>query len=195
VKPKYFATSKAFRAWLSKNHKTSSELLVGFYKKSSPKPSITWRESVDEALCFGWIDGIGRRIDDERYAIRFTPRRPRSNWSAVNIRRVKELSEKGLMSPAGLAAFAARDEKRSAIYSYEARHNAVLDPEYERTFRANSKAWTFFSGRAPSYRRAAVHWVMSAKKTETQRRRLEALIEASAIRTTPPALTPIGKKG
>jgi uncharacterized protein YdeI (YjbR/CyaY-like superfamily) len=194
VKPKYFATPKEFRAWLYRNHKKSDELLVGFYKASSAKPSITWRQSVDEALCFGWIDSIGRRIDDERYTIRFTPRRPRSNWSAVNIKRVKELSQEGLVAPAGLAAFEARDETRSAIYSYEARRAAKLDPSYERKFKAKKKAWSFFAAKAPSWQRAAIHWVMSAKKAETRERRLATLIDASAKGRMPPALTPPRKK-
>jgi uncharacterized protein YdeI (YjbR/CyaY-like superfamily) len=158
MRPTFFATQSEFRAWLEENHDTSRELWVGFYKKSSGKPSITWPESVDEALCFGWIDGVRRSIDDERYTNRFTPRKPRSTWSAVNIKRAKELVELGRMRPAGLEAFEARTDDRSAIYSYEQRHKATLDDDFERQFRANEQAWESFLARPPSYRKAAVYW-------------------------------------
>ena len=177
--PTFFKTPAAFRTWLEKHHQKATELLVGFYKKDSGKPSITWPESVDQALCFGWIDGVRRRIDDVSYSIRFTPRKQSSNWSAINIARVAELTKLGLMQPAGLAAFERRSEEKSRIYSYE---NAVrtLDPAAEKTFRANRKAWKYFNEQAPSYRRVAVYWVLSAKREETRARRLTTLIEDSA---------------
>jgi uncharacterized protein YdeI (YjbR/CyaY-like superfamily) len=176
VEPTFFATPAEFRAWFEANHADTPELLVGYYKKGTGRPSITWPESVDEALCFGWIDGIRRRIDDESYSIRFTPRRPRSIWSAVNIRRAGELIEAGRMTPAGLAAFEARDDDRSAIYSYEQRFTAELDPEQEARLRADPEVWERFQSRSPSWRRAAIYWVTSAKKAETRERRLAKLI-------------------
>jgi len=179
MEPTFFPTPAAFRKWLETNHASATELLVGFYKRGSGKPSITWPESVDQALCFGWIDGVRRRIDDVRYSIRFTPRKQISNWSAINIARVAELTKLGLMRPAGLRAFEQRREDKSAIYSYE---NAVrtLDPSDEKTFRANRKAWQFFNAQAPSYRRVCIYWVTSAKKEETRARRLATLINDSA---------------
>lgn len=180
MRPKYFATPATFRAWLEANHASSTELLVGFYKKGSGKPSITWPESVDEALCFGWIDGVRRTVDGERYTIRFTPRKARSTWSAVNIKRVAELTKLGRMLPAGLEAFARRETARSQIYAYEQRSEAALDEAAEREFRANEKAWTFFEARPPWYRRTAIYWVMTAKKEETRRTRLATLIDDSA---------------
>ncbi len=179
MEPHFFASPAAFRAWLKKHHASATELLVGFYKKDSGKSSITWPESVDQALCFGWIDGVRRRIDDVSYSIRFTPRKPVSNWSAINIARVAELTKLGLMQPAGLRAFEKRREDKSAIYSYE---NAVrtLDPADEKRFRANRKAWQFFNAQAPSYRRVCIYWVTSAKKEETRARRLATLIDDSA---------------
>jgi len=179
MKPTFFPTPAAFRRWLEKNHEKATELLVGFYKRDSGKPSITWPESVDQALCFGWIDGVRRRIDDVSYSIRFTPRRRGSIWSAINIRRATALTEEGLMSPAGLRAFEARDEKKSAIYSYENRPR-TLPPEAEKAFRANKKAWEYFNAQPPWYRRVATHWVVSAKKEETRARRLATLIADSA---------------
>jgi uncharacterized protein YdeI (YjbR/CyaY-like superfamily) len=179
MKPTFFATPADFRRWLARNHGKADELVVGFWKKDSGKPSITWPESVDEALCFGWIDGIRRRIDDECYSIRFTPRRRGSIWSVVNIRRATALSEEGRMQPAGLRAFEARDEKKSAIYAYENRPRE-FDPESEKRFRANRKAWEFFNAQPPSYRRVAIYFVMEAKKEETRVRRLTLLIDDSA---------------
>jgi uncharacterized protein YdeI (YjbR/CyaY-like superfamily) len=179
VKPAFFKTPADFRRWLERHHDSARELLVGFYKVGSGRPSITWPQSVDQALCFGWIDGVRRRIDDESYTIRFTPRKPRSIWSAVNIRRATELKEQGLMQPAGLRAFEQRSPQRSAIYSYE-KAPAELPAEAEAAFRKRKAAWAFFSAQAPSYRRVAVHWVTTAKKEETRARRLEKLIEASA---------------
>jgi len=179
MEPTFFPTPAAFRKWLETNHASAAELLVGFYKRDSGKPSITWPESVDQALCFGWIDGVRRRIDDVSYSIRFTPRKQISNWSAINIARVAELTKLGLMRPAGVRAFEQRREDKSAIYSYE---NAVrtFDPADEKTFRANRKAWQFFNAQAPSYRRVCIYWVTSAKKEETRARRLATLINDSA---------------
>ena len=192
MEARFFATPQAFRAWLEAHHTDAGELLVGYYKKGTGRPSITWPESVDEALCFGWIDGIRRRIDDESYSIRFTPRRARSIWSAVNIRRAGELIAEGRMTPAGLAAFEARDEERSATYSYEQRHKAELSPEQEARLRADPAVWEWFQARPPSWRRAAVYWITSAKKPETRERRLATLIEDAAGGRTPKALTPPG---
>ena len=175
----FFPTPSDFRAWLERHHAAETELLVGYYKKGSGKPSITWPESVDEALCFGWIDGIRRRIDDESYSIRFTPRKPTSNWSSVNIERVAELRKEGRMHPAGLAAFERRSEARSGIYSYEQRKAAALDPDQEAEFRRDAEAWSFFEAQPPGYRRTAIHWVVSAKREETRRKRLAQLIEDS----------------
>ena len=179
MKPAFFATAAEFRRWLERHHDSASELLVGFYKVGSGKPSMTWPASVDQALCFGWIDGVRRRIDDESYTIRFTPRKPRSIWSAINIRRAGELIELGLMQPGGLRAFEQRSPERSAIYSYE-KAPAELPAEAEAAFRKRKAAWAFFNAQPPSYRRVAVHWVTTAKKAETRARRLEKLIESSA---------------
>jgi uncharacterized protein YdeI (YjbR/CyaY-like superfamily) len=179
MNPTFFATPGAFRKWLEKHHERETELLVGFWKKDSGKPSITWPESVDEALCFGWIDGVRRRIDDESYSIRFTPRRKGSTWSAVNIRRATELKQFGRMHPAGLREFEARSDKKSGIYSYE-NATRTLEPEMEKPFRANKKAWTYFNEQPPWYRRVAIYWVTTAKKEETRARRLETLIRDSA---------------
>lgn len=178
AKPRFFATPADWRAWLAEHHATESELLVGFYKVDSGKASITWKESVDEALSFGWIDGVRKRLDDESYTIRFTPRKARSIWSAINIRRAQELIEEGRMAPAGLAAFEARDESRMNRYSFE---NAPqeLSPEFEKRFRAKKKAWAFFEAQPPGYRRVAIWLVVSAKKEETRERRLATLIDYS----------------
>jgi uncharacterized protein YdeI (YjbR/CyaY-like superfamily) len=162
------------------NHAAADELLVGFHKKATGRPSLTWPESVDEALSFGWIDGVRRRIDDASYAIRFTPRRKGSTWSAINIRRVAVLAEAGRMHPAGLAAFAKRSGKKSAVYSYEQRYEARLEAPHAKRFRARRAAWAFFAAQPPSYRQIAIYWVVSAKKDETRRARLDRLIEASA---------------
>ena len=180
MQPRFFATPAEFRAWLEEHHADATELLVGFYKKGSGRPSITWPESVDEALCFGWIDGVRRKIDDERYTIRFSPRQKRSTWSAYNIKRAKELIAEGRMTPAGLAAFEARTDERSAIYSYEQRRNAQLEPDEQARLEADPAAWEWFQAQPPSYRRPAIHWVTSAKRPETRERRLAALIADSA---------------
>ena len=191
MKPRFFASPQDFRAWLEEHHDTAAELWVGFHRKGSGRPSITWPEAVDEALCFGWIDGVRKRIDETRYTNRFSPRRRGSNWSAVNVKRAEELVDRGLMRPAGLEAFRARKADRSGVYSYEQRKAAALDPPDERRFRTNRKAWTFFQSSPPSYRQAAVWWVISAKREETRQRRLARLIEDSAHgRTVPPFTRP-----
>ena len=181
AKPTFFATAAQFRAWLERHHDITPELLVGFHKKGSGKPSITWPESVDEALCFGWIDGIRRTIDDDSYSIRFTPRRPRSIWSIVNINRVAELTKLGRMHPAGLKAFEARVAKRSGIYSYEQRRDEPLfDEAYVDRIRANRKAWAFYDAQPPFYKKLMTRYVMQAKQEETRLRRLDRLIADSA---------------
>jgi uncharacterized protein YdeI (YjbR/CyaY-like superfamily) len=179
MKPIFFSSPAAWRAWLEEHHAETDELWVGFYKKSSGKPSITWPESVDGALCFGWIDGIRKSLDEISYVIRFTPRRARSIWSAVNIKRVGELTKLRLMGPAGLKVFERRTGDRSEIYAYEQRKGAKLSAAYERQFRANKKAWDFFRAQPPSYQRTASWWVISAKKEETRSKRLGRLIKDS----------------
>lgn len=179
AQPKFFRDTRTFRAWLEKNHAKETELLVGYHKVSTGKPSMTWSESVDQALCFGWIDGIRRSIDAESYCIRFTPRKPTSNWSAINIRKVAELTAQGLMHPAGIAAFEKRNNGRSAIYGYEQRPER-LPAAMEKIFKANRTAWEFFSRQAPSYQRGVMHWIISAKQEATRRSRLEKAITASA---------------
>jgi uncharacterized protein YdeI (YjbR/CyaY-like superfamily) len=183
MRARFFATAAQFRDWLEEHHQTHPELLLGFYKKGSGQPSITWPESVDAALSFGWIDGVRRRIDDESYSIRFTPRKARSIWSAVNIKRVEELTRLGLMHPAGLRAFEARLAARSAIYSFE-QQNIAFEAAQERQFRANKAAWTFFRAQAPWYQRAATWWVVSAKREETKAKRLATLIADSSAQRT-----------
>jgi uncharacterized protein YdeI (YjbR/CyaY-like superfamily) len=190
MKPKYFSTSAKWRSWLQRHHATKDELLVGFYKKHSGKPSITWPESVDVALCFGWIDGVRRRIDDVSYSIRFTPRREGSIWSTVNITRVAELTRLGLMHPAGHAAHGKRESHKAAIYSYEQRKTARLSTEHERTFKTSAEAWAFFRAQAPSYQRVASWWVISAKQKETRRKRLARLIGVSVQRRRLDQLNP-----
>ena len=161
--PEFFKTPAAFRAWLETHHATKKELVVGFYRKSSGKQTITWQEAVDEALCFGWIDGIRRKHDDESYSNRFTPRRPTSNWSAINIARVAALTKEGRMQPAGQAAFKQRKEHKSRVYTYEQKDEPVFEPALDKAFRANKKAWAFFCGQAPYYRRGETRWINSAK--------------------------------
>jgi uncharacterized protein YdeI (YjbR/CyaY-like superfamily) len=190
--PIFFETPAELRAWLERNHDEQSELIVGAYRKATGRRSVTWPEIVDEALCFGWIDGIRRGIDDEAWSIRLTPRKQSSNWSSVNIRRVAELEKEGRMTPAGRAAFERRREDRSGIYSYEQRKKAKLAPEQQRELEANEAAWEFFRSQPPGYRRTAIHWVITAKREETRARRLAQLIEDSASgrrlrHLTPPA--------
>ncbi len=175
---KFFKTPADLRKWFEKNHDKLAEQWIGFYKKASGKPSITWPESVDQALCFGWIDGVRKSIDDESYKIRFTPRKAKSIWSSVNIKRAGELKELGLMHPKGLAAFDNRDEKLTYQYSFE-RVAVELDKAYEKKFKRNKKAWDFFQSQPPSYRKPAFWWIMSAKQEETRLRRLDALIKDS----------------
>jgi uncharacterized protein YdeI (YjbR/CyaY-like superfamily) len=179
AEPHFFATPADWRAWLERNHDSQSEVLVGFWKKGTGRPSITWPESVDEALCFGWIDGVRRSLGPDSYTIRFTPRTPTSIWSAVNIARVRELTEQGRMTPAGLRAFEQRADERSAIYSYEQRHEAAFDEAQEAQFRADPAAWDWFQAQAPSYRKAVTQWVTSAKREQTRASRLATLIEDS----------------
>ena len=180
AEPVFFPTPAKLRAWFERNGEKADELLVGFHRKGTGRPSITWPESVDQALCFGWIDGIRRGLDAESYTIRFTPRRPTSTWSAVNIRRMQELIDQGLVHPTGLRAFERRRDDRSAIYSYEQRRAATLPPEYERQLQASTAAWEFFRAQPPSYQRTAIYWVVSAKREETRERRLATLIDDSA---------------
>jgi len=188
--PLVFKTSAELRDWFDANHETASELWLGSYKKATGKPSVQWSEAVDEALCVGWIDSIRYSLDADRSAQRFTPRRKGSNWSAVNIAKVAELTAQGRMRPAGLAAFEARTDARSAVYSYEQRHAAAFAPDDEARFRANAAAWAWWEKRPPSYRTAATYWVVSAKKAETRARRLDTLIEDSAAGRTVRPLTP-----
>jgi len=176
---RFFATPGDFRKWLKAHHDHARELWVGFYKKASGRPSITWPESVDEALCVGWIDGIRKTIDAKSYKIRFTPRKATSNWSAINIARVKVLTALDRMRPAGRKAFALRQEKKSGIYAYENRKLAVLDGASEKRFRSHPKAWKFFQSQPAGYRKLMTWWVISAKREETRRKRLEKLISES----------------
>lgn len=178
MKPRFFRTAAEFRAWLEKNHNSAKQLLVGYYKKGSGQPSITWPESVDEALCFGWIDGVRRSLGDEAYTIRFTPRRAGSIWSAVNIGRVAELTKLKQMRPAGLTAFARRIERKSRVYTYEQKNEAVLGKALATKFKANEKAWQFFQLQAPYYRKLMTVWLNRAKGEDTRQRRLDKLIAA-----------------
>lgn len=177
--PRYFADAASWRRWLEENHDAADELRVGFGKKGSGLASMTWPESVDEALCFGWIDGVRRRIDDRRYEIRFTRRRPGSTWSLRNVERVEALKAAGRMQPAGLAAYAERSDKRTGTYSFERDTKPELDAEQRRLFAADEPAWTFFQAQPPGYHLRVLHWVTSAKQAATRRRRLDKLISAS----------------
>lgn len=178
--PKFFPNAQAFRKWLEANASSAAELLVGYHKVATGKPSMSWSESVDEALCFGWIDGVRKRIDDESYQIRFTPRRPTSTWSAVNIAKFETLQAEGRMTPAGAAAFKHRREARSAVYAYEQASPAELSPDELREFRRHKQAWHFFESSPPSHKQAVLHWICGAKKPETRYRRLTRLLEACA---------------
>jgi uncharacterized protein YdeI (YjbR/CyaY-like superfamily) len=192
VKPVFFATPEELAAWLEEHHETEDELWVGLYKKASGKPSVTWPEVVEQALRFGWIDGVRRGIDDESYANRITPRRAGSNWSAINVAKVEELKAGGLMKPAGLRAYEARRADRTGVYSFERREAAQLPAEFEQRFRAERDAWTWWEERPPGYRRTATHWVVSAKRTETRERRLLQLIECSKLQRKVP---PLARRG
>lgn len=192
--PVFFASAEAFRQWLEENHASAQEIWVGYYKKGSGQAGITYPESVDEALCFGWIDGIRKSVDAGRYTNRFTPRRPGSNWSAVNVRRVQELIAEGRMRPAGLRAFEARKAENTGIYGYE-QQTPAFDPALQAAFEANPVAWAFFQQQPPSYRRIATYWVMSAKREETRRRRMDTLIADSAAGRRLAAITSPARRG
>ena len=185
-----FPNAAAFRAWLEANHDRADELWIGYYKKGVAKRAMTYPEAVDEALCFGWIDGKARRIDDEVTGQRFTPRRKSSNWSAINIAKIATLSAAGRMHPAGLRAFEARDRQKDASYSYE-QAPASLPPEWEERFTSDAAAWAAWQAETPSYRRTATHWVISAKRPETRERRIATLIADSAAgRRVKPFMAP-----
>jgi uncharacterized protein YdeI (YjbR/CyaY-like superfamily) len=195
MKPTFFATAEALRRWFRQHHASAIQLEVGFRKKGSDLPSVTYAEAVDEALCYGWIDGVRHTIDATTYTNRFTPRKPTSNWSAKNVKRFGELKRHGRVRAAGQKAFDARTKARTGTYSYEQRHQVRLDPALGRKFRAKKKAWSWFQDQAPSYRTTAVYWVMSAKKPETRERRLEQLIADSGRgQRVPPLRPPPGKK-
>jgi uncharacterized protein YdeI (YjbR/CyaY-like superfamily) len=179
IKARFFSSAATLHDWLEKNHAHKAELWVGFYKKKSGKKGITYPEAVDEALCFGWIDGLKKSIDENSYTLRFTPRKAKSIWSVINTKRAKQLSRLGLMQPAGRAAFALRDPKRSGVYSFETAPREFI-PLYKTMFRANKTAWEYFQHQPPGYQRLARYWVMSAKKEETRLRRLNQLINDSA---------------
>jgi uncharacterized protein YdeI (YjbR/CyaY-like superfamily) len=176
MEPVFFKRPAEFRKWLKQHHSKETELLVGFYKTATGKPSMTWAESVEEALCFGWIDGVRKSMGEESYTIRFTPRKSTSIWSDVNIKKMAELQEQGRMTPAGLAAFSHRTEAKSRIYSHEQQEPEVLKPAYEKRFKANSRAWAYWQTTPPSYKKRLVHWVMGAKQEATQLSRLEKVI-------------------
>ena len=192
MKVKFFKTPSDFRKWLAAHHDSETELWVGFYKKDSGKASITWPQSVDEALCFGWIDGIRKNIDEVSYQIRFTPRKQRSTWSSVNIKRVGELNQQGLMQETGLKAFTARQENKSGIYSYEQR-SSELPAQYAKKLKKNAAAWKFFQAQPPSYRKAVNWWIVSAKQEEARLKRLDKLIDDSAGGRRIPQFTALKK--
>jgi uncharacterized protein YdeI (YjbR/CyaY-like superfamily) len=193
--PTFFATPAEFRDWLEQHHADEDELYVGFYKKATGKPGMTWAESVDEALCFGWIDGRRNGIDEESSMIRFTPRRKRSIWSKRNVERMAALDAEGRVRPAGRKAFEARSEDRSGVYSFERGEDAKLEPAQEKRFRADADAWEFFQAQPPGYRRTALHLVVSAKRPETRERRLDQLIADSAAGRRLKQLTRPARKG
>ena len=178
----FFDSKESFRTWLHHNHLIHKELIVGFYKVGTGRPSMTWSESVDQALCFGWIDGVRRSIDEISYCIRFTPRKPTSIWSAINIQKVENLTKAGLMMEAGLIAYKLRSEEKSKIYSHESEH-VKLSPIFENEFQQHENAWQFFTSQAPSYRKVTTHWIMSAKQEKKQLARLEKVINASKNQT------------
>lgn len=176
--PTFFKNQYEFREWLNKNHKDKTELIVGFYKINSNKESLTWPQSVDQALCYGWIDGIRRSIDQDSYCIRFTPRRPTSIWSAINIAKVEQMTAQGLMQPAGIEAFKKRKEEKSKVYSFE-NDTKKLSDNLEMKFKANKVAWDFFTNQTPSYQKMIIHWVMTAKQDKTKQSRLDTIISKS----------------
>ena len=179
AKTTFFKTAAEFRAWLANHHASATELWVAYYKKESGRVSITYSESVDQALCFGWIDGLRHPIDDISYKVRFTPRKPRSIWSTINIRKVAALTKQRLMEPAGIKAFEERTKDRSEVYSFEKKRKTQLDPAFENKLKANKKAHAFYASQIPSYQRTIIHWIMSAKQQETRERRLAQLIADS----------------
>jgi uncharacterized protein YdeI (YjbR/CyaY-like superfamily) len=179
MKPRFFKTPSAFHEWLARNHDTKTELWIGFHKKASGKPSVTYHEALDEALCFGWIDGVRKRLNHDSYVQRFSPRKAKSTWSNINTKRAEELKQLGKMQAAGLKALAARDPKRSGIYSFE-REELKFEGELKKRFQANKKAWQFYQRLPPSLKRTITFWVISAKKLETRWRRLDRLIESLA---------------
>ncbi|MEV4637500.1 YdeI/OmpD-associated family protein [Actinoplanes sp. NPDC049548] len=189
MEPVFFASEAELRAWFEQHHADATELFVGYYKKHTGRPTVKHTEAIAQALCFGWIDSIGRRIDEDRYQVRFTPRRKGSVWSSVNVAKVAELTEAGLMHPAGLQAFETRKPGKVAAYSYEQPADAVLDEQQKARFRGEEEAWRWFSAQSASYRRAAVHWVVSAKRAETRERRFAQLLADSAAGRTVPPLT------
>ena len=180
MSPTFFADSSDFRTWLAENHASERELIVGFRKVGSGLPSMTWSQSVDEALCFGWIEGVRKRIDDSAYMIRFTPRRKASIWSLVNVAKVQQLLAQSRMQPAGISAFEARCETKTGVYAFERERAAELAPEELQAFKTNAPAWVYFEATAPTYRSVMTHWVVSAKRADTRARRLGQLIEACA---------------
>ncbi|ABF40958.1 conserved hypothetical protein [Candidatus Koribacter versatilis Ellin345] len=193
--PQFFPTPMHFRLWLEKHHAAERELVVGFYVKDCGKPSITWPESVEEALCFGWIDGVRHSLNDDSYTIRFTPRKPTSIWSQKNLATMTRLMEQKRVAPAGMKIYESRDQKKTALYSFE-RAESKLPPEHEKLFRKNAKAWKFWEAQVPSYRKPATWWVVSAKQDATRERRLEILIECSAKGLKIPSLRrPNDKQG
>jgi uncharacterized protein YdeI (YjbR/CyaY-like superfamily) len=192
--PRYFRTPAAVLEWFAKNHDTSSEQWIGFYRKDTGKGGIGYHDALDAALAWGWIDGIRRKYDDVSYTIRFTPRRKGSNWSAVNIARVEKLIERGLMHPPGLAEFEKRTDSRSRVYSYEQRDRAEFTDEFLRRFRASSAAWSFWQDQPPGYCRTVTHFVMSAKQQATRERRLDLVIAHSANGERIPQMLPSGRK-
>ncbi len=178
MEPVFFANQFEFRKWLEHNYYKETELLVGYYKVNSGKQNMTWSQSVDQALCFGWIDGIRRSIDEYSYSIRFTPRRPNSKWSSVNLKKVESLLQQNLMHPSGIKSYASRKVEHSGTYSYE-KNPGKLPADFESPFKANKKAWAFFNAQAPSYRKTVIRWIMDAKQESTRQRRLEKTITQS----------------
>jgi uncharacterized protein YdeI (YjbR/CyaY-like superfamily) len=189
MQPTFFDSPEQLRDWLQRNHDSAAELLVGLHKRHTGRATLSWPQLVDELLCFGWIDGVRRRIDDHSYSIRITPRKPRSIWSAVNVARAAELEAAGLMHAAGRAAVGRRSEDRTGVYSYDRATPAKFDAVYEQRLRASAAAARFFDSQPPWYRRTATHWVMSAKRQETRDRRFAQLLEHSAAGRPVPPLT------
>jgi uncharacterized protein YdeI (YjbR/CyaY-like superfamily) len=190
VEAQFFGSAAELREWFEGNHETAPELFVGYWKKGSGRTGVSHPEAIEQALCFGWIDSVGRRIDDERYQVRFTPRRTGSVWSAINVAKIAELTELGLMRPAGTRAFERRQPDRVAVYSYEQPAGVALDAEQSARFEAAAGAWEWFNAQSPSYRRSAVHWVVAAKRADTRERRLSQLISDSAAGRKVPPLAP-----